>query len=333
MTTYKETNGTNIEILSEDPANPVQGQIWYNTDSSTLKGLGYVAAGAWSSGGNLNTARDLLGGAGSQTSSLVFGGEPFPSVSALTEAYNGSSWTEVNDLNTARFLIGGVGANSTAVLAFGGHPPYLAVTESWNGTNWTEVNDLNDGRWAMAGNAGIQSAALLFGGSPGEATASGPNTEVWNGTNWTEVNNLNTARQENAGAGTYTAALSIAGTPSYPTATAIVEQWNGTNWTEIADVNTARNNLGGLKGGGTVTDALVFGGMNRATPAIYDNTEQWNGTAWTEVADLGAARHSLSGSGTSTAALAVGGLTSTANTVATEEWTGAGPAVQTFSDA
>jgi hypothetical protein len=115
--------------------------------------------------------------------------------------------------------------------------------------------------------------------------------------------------------------LNTARTPSYPTATAVVEEWNGSSWTEITDVNTARNNLGGLKGGGTVTDALVFGGLNRATPAIYTNTESWNGSSWTEVSDLSIARHSLSGSGSSSAALAAGGLTSTAVTAATEEWT------------
>tara|TARA_R110000772_G_scaffold44631_1_gene102631 strand:- start:46 stop:210 length:165 start_codon:yes stop_codon:yes gene_type:complete len=38
MATYKEIHGTNIEILSSDPSNPVIGQIWYNTSSNTLKG-------------------------------------------------------------------------------------------------------------------------------------------------------------------------------------------------------------------------------------------------------------------------------------------------------
>jgi hypothetical protein len=301
MAEYKGIKGFKVQTVSTDPA------------------ASAIAGGTWASGGNLNTARDLLGGAGSQTSSLVFGGEPYPSVSALTEAYNGSSWTEVSDLNTARFLLGGVGADNTAVLAFGGDPGYKANTESWDGTSWTEVADLNTGRWSMAGNSGIQSAALLFGGATSPSTVA--NTESWNGSSWTEVADLNTAREENAGAGTYTAALSIAGTPSYPTATAVVEEWNGSSWTEITDVNTARNNLGGLKGGGTVTDALVFGGLNRATPAIYTNTESWNGSSWTEVADLSIARHSLSGSGSSSAALAAGGLTSTAVTAATEEWT------------
>jgi hypothetical protein len=34
-----------------------------------------LAAGAWATGGNLNTARFAMGGAGTQTAALAFGGE------------------------------------------------------------------------------------------------------------------------------------------------------------------------------------------------------------------------------------------------------------------
>ena len=321
MTTYKELRGSQIEVVATDPSNPVEGQVWYNTTSNVLKGQAATTVGSWRTANSMNTARRFLGGAGINTAALLFGGEVSGSGSGVTESYNGTSFTEVNDLNTGRVRIGGVGADNTAVLAFGGSGPptspnYKAETESFNGTNWTEVNNLNDGRWAMAGNAGIQNAALLFGGAPGEVPSSGPNTEVWNGTNWTEVNNLNTQRSENAGSGTYTSALSIAGTPSYPTSTAVVEQWNGTNWTEITDVNTGRNDLGSLKGGGTVTDTIIFGGINRSGPTIYANTESWNGTSWTETTDLSTARYGLSGSGTSTAALAAAGLTTADQSIA-----------------
>ncbi len=61
-----------------------------------------IAQGAWSTGGNVNTARRDLGGAGTQTAGLIMGGQPPPTGVANTESYNGSSWTEVNDLNQAR---------------------------------------------------------------------------------------------------------------------------------------------------------------------------------------------------------------------------------------
>jgi hypothetical protein len=63
--------------------------------------------GAWSTGGNVNTARNkvMVSGAGTQTAALVTGGLA-PSNVGNTELYDGSSWTEVSDLNTARHLGG-----------------------------------------------------------------------------------------------------------------------------------------------------------------------------------------------------------------------------------
>jgi hypothetical protein len=56
MSTYKEIAGTNIEVLSSDPANPVEGQVWYNSTSNTVK-ANFINPGSWATGGALNTAR------------------------------------------------------------------------------------------------------------------------------------------------------------------------------------------------------------------------------------------------------------------------------------
>ena len=75
MTTYKEIHGTNIETVSSDPSNPVDGQVWYNSTSKELKGFKLNPAGGWATGGNLNTARNWSAdmSIGTQTSSLVAG--------------------------------------------------------------------------------------------------------------------------------------------------------------------------------------------------------------------------------------------------------------------
>jgi hypothetical protein len=53
-------------------------------------------------GGTLNTVRFSLGGAGTQTAALAFGGTPDPP-SEATEEYNGTSWaSNPTGLNTAR---------------------------------------------------------------------------------------------------------------------------------------------------------------------------------------------------------------------------------------
>ena len=70
MTTFKEIRGTTIEVVSTDPTNPELGQIWYNSSSGTLKGYQFANVNAWASGGNLNTGRTGLAGAGIQTAAV-----------------------------------------------------------------------------------------------------------------------------------------------------------------------------------------------------------------------------------------------------------------------
>ena len=74
MATYKQIHGTKIEAVASDPSNPVEGQVWYNTTSNVLKGQAATTVGAWASGGNMNTGRDQVAGAGTQTATLAFGG-------------------------------------------------------------------------------------------------------------------------------------------------------------------------------------------------------------------------------------------------------------------
>jgi hypothetical protein len=62
MADYKNIKGFNIQYLDSDPPNPIEGQMWFNSTTQTLKGaeVGGVPAGTWASGGNLNTARFYL---------------------------------------------------------------------------------------------------------------------------------------------------------------------------------------------------------------------------------------------------------------------------------
>ena len=303
MTTYKEIYGTNIEVVSSDPSNPVEGQIWYNTTSNVVKGISNNP-GSWSTGADLNTARGVAGGAGvSNASALAFGGFP---VTGATEAYNGTAWTELNDLNSGRRQLAGAGTQ-TAALGFGGDPN-VALTELWNGTNWTEVNDLNQGRQKLSGAGATNTAALAFGGQPGPDSA----TELWNGTNWTAVNSLNSGRYYIAGAGTQTSAIAAGGEDKQVN----TESWNGTNWTEVNNLNNGRHAAGSA--GSDNTSALVFGGLG-AGPSNVAFTESWNGSNWTELADMSVARQMITGAGVQTSALGFGGY-ATPYVATTEEW-------------
>ena len=331
MATYKGIQGYSVQKLSEDPATlgNVVGQLWYNSGVGKFK-VGVQAAGAWASGGNLNTARNVPGQGGTTTAAVCFGGN-VPPVTNKTETYDGSSWTEVNTLTTARMHICGFGTSGTAVVAASGNanPPVMANCETYNGTSWTEVNDLNYGGISRGG-AGTSTAGLACSGMDVDAAGSVPwagacatNVEEWDGTNWTNGTAMNTCRKAMAGFGIQTAAIMAGGvgTPAGTVYYDLVEEWNGTSWTEVNDLNTGR---AGFSGAGIQTDGMVFGGHHPVTIG-KDETELWNGSSWTEVADMATGRSDLPGCGasqTTTAALASGGYTTTFS-AATEEWDGA----------
>src|SRR6056300_604236 len=158
MAEYKGIHGTKIQNYTADPDNAITGQVWYNETDQVLK-FQYVntnTAGSWSTGVSMNTARDRIGGAGTQTAALAAGGNP----STDTELYDGSSWTEVNNLNTGRRATSLTGTQTAAILAGGYSTVDAANVETWDGTNWTETTDLNTGRRGGAG-SGDSSASIL----------------------------------------------------------------------------------------------------------------------------------------------------------------------------
>ena len=60
MATYINLHGNNIPIRASDPSNPSDGEIWYNTTSSSLKGHLQLSA-AFSSGGTVPKAIQRAG--------------------------------------------------------------------------------------------------------------------------------------------------------------------------------------------------------------------------------------------------------------------------------
>ena len=335
MSEYKGIQGNKVRNYTSDPDNPKEGQVWYNETSNTLKVSSLTSSGSWATGGSLNTGRRALGGAGTQTAALGFGGSsPAPAGGDKneTESYDGTSWTEVNDINTARgYGAKGSGGTQTSALFFGG-PTALAITESWNGTSWTEVNDLNTGRRAIGGAGADNTSMLAFGGvyPPGQFQAV---TEDWNGTSWTEVADLNNARSDLAGFGIKTSALATTGED--PTGrVALTESWNGSSWTNVANTNAIRSGAGSA--GADNTAGLMFGGFESdPVGGNVGKTELWNGTSWSEEADLSGPVYyqQQAGAGTATAAISFGGEGSAnQQRTGTEEWLGAGvPLTQTIS--
>ena len=154
----------------------------------------------WTAGGNLNTTRRDLTGAGTQTAGLAAIGAVDPPMSSEAEQYDGSSWTTVAEANTGRRSATG-GGTSTSALIYGGYSTnYLASTESWDGTSWTEVADLSTIKGLAGGGGASNTSQLMYGGygGPGGSTRYA-NTESWNGTSWTEVADLSAAKNTKFG--------------------------------------------------------------------------------------------------------------------------------------
>ena len=104
MTTYNGIAGGRVNFLSSDPtynSSAQDGQVWYNSNSGTLKA--FIPVGAWASGGNMGTARYGFAGCGTQTAGLGFGGlTTFPTVLTATEEFTGPSTTlNYNTLTTS----------------------------------------------------------------------------------------------------------------------------------------------------------------------------------------------------------------------------------------
>jgi len=64
MAKYKAEHGFEIKHRSSDPSNPIEGEIWYNTTTQTIKVAPKIAA--WSSGEAMTTAREGIAGFGIQ---------------------------------------------------------------------------------------------------------------------------------------------------------------------------------------------------------------------------------------------------------------------------
>ena len=74
MAGYNEIRGLRVKYLSADPANPEDGQVWYNSTTGSLRVDGIVQAAAWASAANAITAMHAGQGFGGQSDAVGAGG-------------------------------------------------------------------------------------------------------------------------------------------------------------------------------------------------------------------------------------------------------------------
>ena len=312
MATYSTLKGFTIQSLASDPPAPQEGQVWYNTTSTVLKGYGMQGTGAWASGDALPVSIYSGMYCGIQTAGIYGGGLPGNLTTSYT--YDGGSWTAAATMGTGRSNNNCAGCGTqNAAMVFGGEiaaPPYRTPNTEWfDGTSWTEKSNLINERSASVA-AGDQAGALCIQGAYPAGTTL---VESWDGSAWTAGTAAPQAKSNLMGGGSFTSAMIAGGQAGTPTTLATADEWNGTGWTEVANLNQNRAN--GNFAGASGTSALVFGG---SIPPGTNVTEQWNGTAWTEIADLASPTRKNSGAGTTGAAISIGN--ESPNNGAVEEW-------------
>ena len=315
MAEYESIHGTRVRYLSSDPTltdSSTEGQVWYNSTSGANKAL--VQIKAWSSGGNMGTARYLIGSCGAQDAALGFGGYS-GSNKNQTEEYSGFTWRAGGNLNTARWGMGGAGSQTAGLAAGGFVSAASALTEEYDGSSWTAQNTMPTAMRDTTA-AGTQTAAVTCGGSPPSGGVSGV-TQEYDGTNWTtSPGSMSVARSTATAFGLQTAAIVAGGNePGINSA----EQYDGTNWTSINNLNSPVYSLASAANG-TTSHGITFGGASPAGTGLTQ-TEEWDGNTWIiSPASLASGKWKLGGAGNASAGLKFGGGPPPSGNVATEEY-------------
>ena len=333
MSTYKNLHGTRVNVVSSNPSNPKEGEVWYNSTLGQLKGY-VLGLGSFASGGTASTARsELMGNVGTQTSSLLAGAG-----TTNVEEYDGSSWTEVNNRSTSFSRVVNNGTQ-TAALGYGGYSPsptptaparYVINTEEYDGTNWTNGGNFPNGIQTACG-TGVQTASFQASGIFGPYTTAPSSgwqttTNEYDGSSWSNGGAMPAGRDISSLAGIQTAAIMVGGRASggAPNLNAVL-YYDGSSWTSQPNYPASGH---AIIGSGTQTAAMFAGG---AVPSRTTNAFTWDGSAFAATGSMANARAYGLGGGTTTAAIVSAGSTPGGATGATEEYTEGGVEVKTLT--
>lgn len=310
MATYQDIKGLKVKFLSADPSTIVEGHVWYNSTSDTLK-VGQPIAAAWSTAASVNNPTGQNGCFGTPTAGVTCGGRTPPGLMEnWTEEFNGTACTAVNDMTQIRAQLGTAGT-LTAGLAFGGVSStggaVTTLTEEYDGTNWT-AGGAEPAGFAAQGSGGTQTAAL---GSAGynPSTPHASTSREYDGSTWTAGGAMNQGRRDLAAGvmGTQTAGLAVGGRFGGAT-TNIAEEYNGSTWTAVTAIPGSPGNRGS-EGTGIETTAKVISTQTTsgAFPTVTGASYDYDGSTWTASATLGTTRYFAAGIGQNTDALCVAG--------------------------
>ena len=128
------------------------------------------------------------------------------------------------------------------------------------------------------------------------------------GGSWASGGSLPGGRNSAMGFGTQTAAL-VGGGYNGTNYVNTTFEYDGSSWTAGGDLTASAGQA--RAGHGILTAGGAVAGYKTSGNAVINNYETYDGSSFTEQADLNTARQTLSASGSTTAALGVGGTSST----------------------
>jgi hypothetical protein len=325
MATYRELVGKKIKKVTSDPSDSLDGQMWYNSTTGTIRGL--AISEAWASSGPLPEANYGAAGAGSQTAMIYFGGSPYPARTNKTAEYNGTGWSAGGNYTGTVNYLSGCGT-LTAGLGAGGFTGTATLTASaeYDGSTWTSGNSMSNQRMNTGSTmVGIQTAALITGGDQYPSTPRSLSAcEEYDGTNWTGGGAYPVVIQNTAQAGTQTAGWAAGGqSDPAPGVSNIVRNatnhYDGSSWSAGGNLPGAQMRAGAA---GTQTAGLFFGGGQTSDT---NATFAYDGSTWSSKPNLASSRQSLAAGGVSspsTAAIGAGGYQTGSGVISsTEEFT------------
>ena len=114
MANYNAIRGRLVQNLSSDPTitSDYEGQVWYNSTESVLKGL--VKLEAFSSAVSLPTGKSTHHRAGTMTAGLFCAGNSSTGFTTSTEEWNGIGFSQGGAIGTALYSNTGFGTQTAS---------------------------------------------------------------------------------------------------------------------------------------------------------------------------------------------------------------------------
>jgi len=254
--------------LSSNTGSYFTSPISYDTNIDVIL-ENWLSPRVWSIGGDLTTARDYVGGLGSQNASVAVAGTS--GFLSSCEEYNGASWSAGGSLSAGKYVHATCGS-LTAGLSFAGRTGIANptdTTEEYNGSAWSGGGSLNTAIKTGAG-CGTQNAALSMGGY---ISAVAPLTEEYNGSVWASGNDLNIGTYYVSGCGTQTAGLITGGVMDRSRC----EEYNGSSWAISNSLNETKSYS---TTEGSQDSAFITGGYSDGGTILSYTSEEYDGTNW-----------------------------------------------------